>query len=246
MARVESSGLAKTGAVTGITSLALLGAGALSGNGNGFLGGLFGGNNRCGEEAMQSALLATISGLQGQLGQASAERYADNVGSSVFDRAIQLSNRNDDRINANVEKIFSEQIVTRERLAAAEAREACMKENYLRTSAGLEAVQKEIADMRVREQATSDAINCLAQSTEQRFHAVYKEMKSAIELESERRTCSDQNIMQYVNATFVPGELVMPKSRICPEVMQRYNTWAAPEGTAPQTQPVSGTINVNK
>lgn len=245
MARVESSGLAKTGAITGITSLALLGAGALGGNGGGLLGGLFG-NNRCGEEAMQSALLATISGLQGQLGQASAERYADNVGSSVFDRAIQLSNRNDDRINANVEKIFSEQIVTRERLAAAEAREACMKENYLRTSAGLEAVQKEMADMRVREQATSDAINCLAQSTEQRFHAVYKDMKAAIELESERRTCSDQNIMQYVNATFVPGELVMPKSRICPEVMQRYNSWVAPTGEAPQTQPVSGTINVNK
>lgn len=35
MATVESSGVAKAGLVTGITSLGILGAGLLNGNGNG-------------------------------------------------------------------------------------------------------------------------------------------------------------------------------------------------------------------
>ena len=44
-----------------------------------------------------------------------------------------------------------------------------------------------------------------------------------------------KEIMCYVNATFVPGKLVMPLSSICPEAMQRYNSWTAP------TTPATGT-----
>lgn len=43
-------------------------------------------------------------------------------------------------------------------------------------------------------------------------------------------------IMCYVNATFVPGVLKMPLQSICPEAMRRYNTWAAPTAQAPDTQ----------
>lgn len=39
-------------------------------------------------------------------------------------------------------------------------------------------------------------------------------------------------ILCYCNATFVPGKLVMPLSSICPEAMQRYNSWTAPTTTA--------------
>ncbi len=39
-------------------------------------------------------------------------------------------------------------------------------------------------------------------------------------------------ILCYCNATFVPGKLVMPLSSICPEAMQRYNSWTAPTATA--------------
>lgn len=40
-----------------------------------------------------------------------------------------------------------------------------------------------------------------------------------------------KEIMCYVNATFVPGKLVMPLDNICPEAMQRYNSWTAPTTT---------------
>ena len=42
-----------------------------------------------------------------------------------------------------------------------------------------------------------------------------------------------QEVLCYVNATFVPGKLVMPLSSICPEAMQRYNSWTAPTTPAP-------------
>lgn len=44
-----------------------------------------------------------------------------------------------------------------------------------------------------------------------------------------------KEIMCYVNATFVPGKLVMPLANICPEAMQRYNSWTAPTTTTTGT-----------
>jgi hypothetical protein len=42
----------------------------------------------------------------------------------------------------------------------------------------------------------------------------------------------NQQLFEYVNATFVPGVLKMPLDSVCPKPMQRYNTWEAPTDTA--------------
>lgn len=39
---------------------------------------------------------------------------------------------------------------------------------------------------------------------------------------------------------------VIPRTAICPEVMERWNSWVAPTATAPAVQPVTGTIDVQK
>lgn len=39
---------------------------------------------------------------------------------------------------------------------------------------------------------------------------------------------------------------VIPRTAICPEVMERYNSWVAPTAAAPAVQPVTGSINVNR
>lgn len=39
---------------------------------------------------------------------------------------------------------------------------------------------------------------------------------------------------------------VIPRTAICPEVMERYNSWVAPTAAAPAVQPVTGNINVNR
>lgn len=43
------------------------------------------------------------------------------------------------------------------------------------------------------------------------------------------------DVMCYVNGTFVAGKLVMPKDSICPSVMPEFNSWTAPTTTAPAT-----------
>lgn len=73
------------------------------------------------------------------------------------------------------------------------------------------------------------------QMTQMQFDAMKKEFCGAIALEAERRTCGDQSLYGYVNATFVPGKLIMPADSICPEGMPRYNSW-----TAPTTATVTG------
>jgi predicted outer membrane protein len=113
----------------------------------------------------------------------------------------------------------------------------------------IEPISKEIADMRVREAQTGAAVDCLAKSTSMRFDNVYREIEcakkecgAAIALEGERRVNGDQSIMCYVQGTYVPGKLVMPRDAICPEVMQRYNSWTAPTTPAPDTQAVTGSV----
>lgn len=109
---------------------------------------------------------------------------------------------------------------------------------------------QEISNMRVREAETTAAVNCLSQSTSQRFDAVYKEIEcakkecgAAIALEGERRINGDNSIMCYVQGNYVPGKLVMPADSICPEVMLRWNSWSAPTNTAPDIQTVKGNVD---
>ena len=102
----------------------------------------------------------------------------------------------------------------------------------------------EISEMRVREARNDERIKCMGDKMEQGFHTLRHEFGQAIALESERRLNGDRALECYVNATFVPGKLVMPRDAICPEVMQRYNSWTAPTEQAPDT--VSATARVSK
>lgn len=63
-------------------------------------------------------------------------------------------------------------------------------------------------------------------------------LEGAIALEAERRAAGDQNLYCYVNATFVPGKLVMPLDSLCPSAMPRYNAWEAPKA---ETTPAPAT-----
>jgi hypothetical protein len=198
------------------------------GNG-GLLGGLFGNNcNRnCGSGGMETAALLTAmsamnapksggcSDLQAEIAQLRAEKYADGIVAQVY------------KANRDEKDALGDRLL----------------EKYI------EPISKEIADMRVREAQTGAAVDCLAKSTSMRFDSVYREIDcakkecgAAIALEGERRINGDNAIMCYVQGTYVPGKLVMPRDAICPEVMQRYNSWTAPTTPAPDTQAVTGSV----
>lgn len=165
-----SKGVAGAGLGTGIAGLAL---GVLNGanNGNGLLGGLFGGNcNGAGLAGMGA--MAAISAKDAEIGQLKAEKYADSVGIGVFKEVMSAFEKRDEKYSQLFRDLNTEAV-----------------NNRLKTC----------------------------------------QLEGAIALESERRIAGDQNLYNYVNATFVPGKLVMPLDALCPSAMPRYNEWQAPE-----------------
>lgn len=146
-------------------------------NGSGLLGGLFGGNAAATAAVSGNNML--ISALQSQIAKLESEKYTDGVGIEVYKEAIALSNKNDDKINAN----------------------------YKELATAFAALDKQVA---VDKQAMSDNIAFL----NNRIDTVKNEVKA------------------YCDANFVPGQLVMPLDKLCPEAMRRYNSWTAPTSTA--------------
>lgn len=182
MAEFASKGVAGAGLGLGIAGTAL---GVL--NGNNVLGGLFGGGSN-------------VSTLEAELAREKAERYADSIGIETYKAAVEMSNREDAKINANYKELA-----------------------------------QAIAELDKKEAVNAANLACFQDGVRREFKAVRDEFGCALALESERRTNGDQNLMCYVNATFVPGKLVMPAANICPEPMARYNSWTAPTTTETTT-----------
>ena len=97
----------------------------------------------------------------------------------------------------------------KEIIAKSNANDEKIQANYIELAKALAALDKQVA---VDKQATID-----------NFAFLNNEI-----------CATKKEIMCYVNATFVPGKLVMPLSSVCPEAMQRYNSWTAP---TTETQP---------
>lgn len=126
-----------------------------------------------------------------------------------------LDTREISKLESKIAKLESERYTDgvgielyREIIKESNANDAKIQANFIELSKAVAALDKQIA---VDKQQTIDNFAFLNNE----IHNTKKE------------------IMCYVNATFVPGKLVMPLDNICPEAMQRYNSWTAP--TAPAT-----------
>ena len=185
----KSSGIAKAGLVTGITSLGIIGANALSNNcggcnNGGLLGNLFGGNNHCMVDQKEFAWAQAYNTAQAELAMEKSERYADNVGLNVYREIVSERKEIDKAQNDGFRFLFDE-----------------IRKN-----------DKELA-------LTQSDLKCLTVLNECQHNALEKGYTNAVELEAERRKCGDENIINYVNGTFVPGKLIMPLDSICPKAM---------------------------
>ena len=96
----------------------------------------------------------------------------------------------------------------KEIVAKSNANDAKIQANYIELAKAVAELDKSVA---VNNQATTDNFAFLNNKIDE----------------------TKKEVLCYCNATFVPGKLVMPLSSICPEAMQRYNSWTAPTGTAP-------------
>lgn len=98
----------------------------------------------------------------------------------------------------------------KEIIATSNANDAKIQANFVELSKAVAALDKQVA---VDKQATVD-----------NFAFLNNEICN-----------TKKEILCYCNSTFVPGKLVMPLSSICPEAMQRYNSWTAPTTPATST-----------
>lgn len=141
------------------------------------------------------------------------------TGAAVAAGALSMVDNHDTRVigalESKIAKLESERYTDyvgidlyREIIAKSNANDAKIQSNYVELAKAVAELDKQIA---VDKQATRDNFAFLS-----------------------NEICNTKKeIMCYVNATFVPGKLVMPLDNICPDAMRRYNTWTAPTTPAP-------------
>lgn len=211
MGEFASKGVAGSGLGLGIAGTAL---GVLNNGGNGgILGGLFGGNNNL--ETKENAV------LRERLAKVEAERYADGIGISTYKEAIALSNKNDEKMQANMKEAFQAIAELDKKEAVNRAEIKCL---YTTLDSKIDNVNTQLLG----------EIKCLATNTNSRLTALKDETAQAIALEAERRACGDLTLKEYVDGHFMPGMLKLPLTSVCPLPAPACNpTTETGSGTTP-------------
>lgn len=129
-----------------------------------------------------------ISALEAELAKCQSERYTDQTTLATQKETFREFQRADEKLAGVLEKVTG---------------------GFLEVGNAVSRMDKEIECIKTT-MTKDQEINAL------KLKAVEERLGGAIALESERRTAGDNNLYCYVNATFVPGKLVMPKDSICP------------------------------
>lgn len=202
----------------GIPALVLGSLGFLgsANNGNGVLGGLLGSN---GSNDKLSALMAENAMLK-------SENYSDKIGKEVYGQTLTDNRRLRDEMYAFIKPLADESASNRTRVAV------------LETQVAKDAEIGKLREELVRSQLGAKIDECCCK-TNARIDAVAAAATCGISQNS-AAIANLQNLVAGITRT------VIPRTAICPEVMERYNSWTAPTGLAPATQPVTGTVDVQR
>lgn len=190
--RNHSSGVAKGGLTTGIIGTSL-GALALMGNGGNGLFNLFGNNNSQGylEGALTAALMSGAVGGFGGYGWGRGGDYGD-YGCSENHHV----NRYEAQQSARIAELET-QVALRDANTFTDQK---MLEMYKYVDGRMRAIEGQIGQQAVVNQATADAITLAKQEQQCCCNSV----KELIREEREARCCADNALKNYVNSTFYP------------------------------------------
>lgn len=188
----RSSGVAKAGLTTGIigTSLAAMG---ILGGGSALLGGWGNRNNTPAQTAMDVVALQALSGGAGvgAWGRGFATGYAD--GTCSEDHHV---NRYEAAQAARIAELETE-VKLRDANTYTDQK---ILQLYQYIDTKLNAIDGQICQQAVINQATSDAIQLVKQERE----CCCARLEQAIATEKAERKCADNAIVNYSNATFYP------------------------------------------
>ena len=111
-------------------------------------------------------------------------------------------------------------------------------------------IAQEVAQVQVRDARMEEQIKCIQETSALREQLVREQLGRRIdncccEANSRINTLNGQvfNLTQTLNGI---TSTIIPQTAICPPVMPRYNSFVTPTDTAPATQPIVGTIDVNR
>lgn len=111
-------------------------------------------------------------------------------------------------------------------------------------------IAQEVAQIQVRDARMEEQIKCIQETSALREQLVREQIGRRIdqcccETNGRINTLSGQvfNLTQTLNGI---TSTVIPQTAICPPVMPRYNSFVTPTDTAPATQPIVGTVDVNR
>lgn len=160
--------------------------------------GLLNGNNGCGNGILgglfgNNNCNDRVSMLQAELAQQKSERYTDQQTLQTQKETFREFQKADDRLTDVISK---------------------MTDGFLQVGNAVSRIDKEVECIKTS-MVKDQEINAL------KLNALEEKLTGAIAVESERRANGDQNLYCYVNSTFVPGKLVMPLDKICPEAMPK-------------------------
>lgn len=101
--------------------------------------------------------------------------------------------------------------------------------NYRFTATG-----QQIADLAANQAVVNQRITDNLAFVDSKIDNVYKDMD-----------CRFRSVYQEIDCKTLPLEKVVPMSAICPQPMQRYNSWTAPTETTPTTPAAPATARQN-
>lgn len=158
-----------------------------------------------------------VSALMAENANLRAEKYSDNKDAEVYVASRAENKALRDELMGFIRPLSDEAAQNRERVAVLEMQ---VSKNG------------EIADL--REKLVRSELGAKIDNVAQTCGCGIAQLNNAV--------ASLQNTVNGITQT------IIPQSAICPPVMPRYNAWQAPATTevAPATQPISGTVRVQR
>lgn len=208
-----------TGVTLGTLGTIGFGLAVAQGLGNGNGNGLLGGLLGGGNSDRVSALMSENAMLK-------SENYSDKVAKEVYGETLTDNRRLRDEMYAFIKPLADESASNRTRVAVLETQVAKDSE--------IGRLREEL----VRSQLGARIDECCCK-TNARIDTVAQTASCGI-AQNSAAIASLQQTVAGITRT------IIPRTAICPEVMERWNSWTAPTATAPAVQPVTGTIDVQR
>lgn len=209
MGEYASKGIAGTGLGLGIAGTAL---GLMNGCGGGILNNLLGG---CGNRGW-GAELQYVSELQSRVERLEAEKYSDKVAREAYQQTLADNKALRDELYAYIKPLAEEAANNRVNIATLAADQKCCYEK--------QALQNQI---------TAGKINETALALNGKLDVINATNNGAFNSVNQTISCITGSINELTGRVNAITKEVVPLCAICPQPMQRFNSFTTPTALAP-------------